>query len=433
MLQITETYSGQENTPGPFSPNIGAYRPATPPAAGTVLPNPISIMSRDLKMPSVFKVSLATDIKLPWGVVGSLEGIFNKDLSTALFRNANLVDPEPLNVAGYPDNRMIYPSAPTDKFINPILGGQAVPNGTVMPSGPQPGAFNVIVLDNAKKGYYYSVSASVEKNFASGFGLRLSYIKSGAKSLFEGSGDQAQSSWQSTNTVNGANAPVLGYSGFVPPDRIIGSLSYRKEFLNHLGTQITLLYDGSNGRKSYTYSGDLNRDGASGDLIYVPKDPSEITFVPMTTGSGDNAVTYTPQQQSDFFFRYIEDDDYLRGRKGQYAERNAAITPFQGRFDFRFQQDLFVNVGGKRNTIQFTWDVINFGNLLNRNWGTRINSGTSSILVPANAGDLVPGGTTRPTFRLATDNNLPISHRYTDNVGYSSTFEMQFGFRYIFN
>ncbi|MGF1925051.1 MAG: TonB-dependent receptor, partial [Bacteroidia bacterium] len=31
MLQITETYSGQNNTPGPFSPNIGAYRPATVP------------------------------------------------------------------------------------------------------------------------------------------------------------------------------------------------------------------------------------------------------------------------------------------------------------------------------------------------------------------------------------------------------------------
>ena len=433
MLQITETYTGQENTPGPFNPDIGAYRPSVQPAAGTVLPNPISVMSRNLKMPSVFKTSLAADIKLPWGIVGSIEGIYNKDLATVLFRNANLVDPQPLNVVGYPDNRMIYPNKPTDKFINPILNGQAVPNGTVMPNGAQPGAFNVVVLDNAKKGYYYSVSAGLSKTFTNGFGLSLTYIRSSAKSLFEGGGDQALSSWQSVTTVNGANIPVLGYSGFVPPDRVIGSLYYRKEFIKHLGTQITLVYDGANGRKSYTYATDINRDGASGDLIYVPKDPSEITFVPLTVGTGDKAVTYTPEQQSDFFFRYIEDDDYLRGRKGKYAERNAAFTPFNGQFDFRFQQDIFTNIGGKRNTLQFTWDVVNFGNLLNRNWGTLRNSGTSSILVPTNVADLEPGGTTRPTFRIQTDNNLPISHRYTDNVGYSSTFEMQFGFRFIFN
>jgi hypothetical protein len=435
MLQITETYSGQNNTPGPFNPNIGAYRPTTVPVAGTVLPNPITVMDRNLKMPAAFKTSLAVDIKLPYGIVGSVEGIFNRDIRTILFRNANLVDPKPLNVAGYPDNRMIYPNAATDKFINPILNGLPVANGTVIPGAGarQPDAFNVIVLGNANKGYYYSLTGTLGKRFDNGFGATVSYIRSSAKSLYEGSGDQTLSGWQATSSVNGANNPTLGYSGFVSPDRIIASIYYRKEFIKHLGTQLTLVYDGSNGRSSYTYSTDINRDGVSGDLIYVPKDASEITFVPLTVGTGADAVTFTPKQQSDMFFRYVDQDKYLRGRKGQYAERNAVITPFNGQWDFKFLQDIFTNVGGKRNTIQFSIDVKNFGNLLNKDWGMQTNFGTTSILVPTNVAALTPGGTTKPTFRIQTDRNFPIVNGTKDVVGYSSTYEMQFGFRYIFN
>ncbi|MFC4212348.1 carboxypeptidase regulatory-like domain-containing protein [Pedobacter lithocola] len=436
MLQITETYSGQNNTPGPFNPNIGAYRPAVVPTAGTVLPNPVTVMDKNLKMPAAFKTSLAADFKLPFGIVGTVEGIYNKDLRTLLFRNANLVDPTPLNVAGYPDNRLIYPNAATDKFINPILNGQAVKNGTVIPGGSsvrQPDAFNVIILGNSDKGYYYSLSGTLSKRFTNGFGATISYVKSAAKSLYEGGGDQTLSSWQATSSVDGANNPTLGYSGFVSPDRIIASVYYRKEFFKHLGTQFTLVYDGSNGRSSYTYSTDINRDGVTGDLIYVPKDPSEITFVALTVGTGTDATTFTPKQQSDLFFRYIDQDKYLRGRKGQYAERNAVITPFNGQFDFRFQQDIFTNIGKKRNTIQFNLDVTNFGNLLNRDWGVQRNFGTTSVLVPVNVAALTPGGTTKPTFRIQTDRNFPIVNTTRDVVGFASTYTMQFGFRYIFN
>ena len=38
MLQITQSFNGQVNTPGPFSPNPAAYRPATVPVAGTIIP-----------------------------------------------------------------------------------------------------------------------------------------------------------------------------------------------------------------------------------------------------------------------------------------------------------------------------------------------------------------------------------------------------------
>jgi len=96
-------------------------------------------------------------------------------------------------------------------------------------------------------------------------------------------------------------------------------------------------------------------------------------------------------------------------------------------------QDLFVNLGKNRNSVQFTIDVFNLGNLLNPSWGKIKTINASSILVPQNQASLVAGGTVRPTFRLATDRGNPITTTFRDNVSTASTYSIQFGIRYIFN
>ena len=74
------------------------------------------MISEDFRMPQTWKSSLAFDAQLPWGLKFTLEGIYNKDINTAFFVNRGLKDPSPLNIAGYPDNRLIYPS--TDSATN---------------------------------------------------------------------------------------------------------------------------------------------------------------------------------------------------------------------------------------------------------------------------------------------------------------------------
>ncbi len=421
MLQVTQTFVGQSNTPGPFDPDPAAYLPTTPPAAGTVIPSTITAVSENFRMPQAWKTSLAFDKRLPWNSMFSLEGIFKKDLRTAIFRNPNLIDPVPLNISGYADNRMMYGATVQTRFINRLTtAGQASPTGTQ--------AFNTIVLDNGDEGYYFSLTGKLEKQFSNGFTANVAYTKTLEGNMFDGGGDQPLSAWQGTATVNGSNNPQLEYAGYSVPDRLIGSISYRKEYLRHLGTTITVFYEGSHqGRYSYTYSTDFNRDGTNFDLIYIPKDPSEITFTNFTY----NGVAVSAAQQSELFFKYIEQDKYLREHKGQYAERNGALSPWRNQFDVRLMQDLFVNVGGKRNTIQFTVDVFNFGNMLNSDWGLFKSINASSILVPTNS--ITPGGTTRPTFRLASDRGAPVTQSFRNNVSIASTYYMQFGLRYIFN
>jgi hypothetical protein len=190
------------------------------------------------------------------------------------------------------------------------------------------------------------------------------------------------------------------------------------------------VYEGAiQGRFSYVYSSDFNRDGTNFDLIYIPRDPSEITFVDKTV----NGVLYTAAAQSELFFKYIDQDRYLRKRKGQYAERNGAKYPWRNEWSFKFLQDIFVGKGKYRNTLQFGVDVFNLGNLLNPAWGRVKVDNARALLVPQNVTSLVPGGTVRPTFQLATDRTQLVRETFRDVVSVASTYNMQFSLRYIFN
>jgi hypothetical protein len=443
MLQTTQGFNGTSNTPGPFNPDPGAYRPTTTPTPGSIIPTTIEALTPNYKFPQTWKTSLAVDSKLPLNSILTVEAIFNKDLKTSLFDNINLVPPQPLNVSGYPDNRLIYPAnANTNtnnsiKYINPVMSTPAnntsvfVPNGTVPPAGSSIQAANVVLMKNGSQGYYFSLSAQLTKQISKGFGATIAYTKSIAANLFDGSGDQPLSAWQGTAISTGPNAPRLSYTSYVIPDRLMGSLSYRKEYFKHAATMITLFYNGSIGyRFSYTYSGDFNRDGVSGnDLIYIPADPSQIDFTSFTYPNG---VTLTAQQQKDIFFNYVNQDKYLKKHKGQYAERNGAVAPWRNQVDVRFSQDIFTNLLKSRNTLQFTIDIFNFGNMLNSNWGKVKSVNASALLVPTNQTSLVPGGTVRPTFRLQTDRNHVVTETFRDNVSITSTYYMQFGLRYIF-
>jgi hypothetical protein len=426
MLQTTQTYSAGVGTgvPGPFNPEISAYYPDPQPEAGTIVPGTFTIISKNFKMPQTWKTSLAFDAKLPWGLKATVEGIYNKDLNTAFFVNEGLKGETNLNIAGYPDNRIIYPNAVVDRYY------QLHTNGIITP-GTGASGVSPIVLENRKGGYYWSATAKIEKAFKNGFSGMIAYTHSEAKNLVDGAGDQAASAWNGNPNVNGANSPELSYTSYITPNKIISSISYRIEYLKFLGTSVSLFYEGgSTGRFSYVYSSNIVRDGAgSNNLIYIPKDPSEITFVNQTV----NTFVWTAQAQSDAFFAYIAQDKYLKSRQGMYAERNGAKMPWRNGIDIKILQDFFVNVGGKRNTIQLSLDILNFTNLLNNKWGIAQSYNQGNILTQANVSSIVPGGTVVPTFRLNPYNNTMLTSTFRNNISYASTYSMQFGIRYIFN
>lgn len=424
LLQYTQAYSGAA-VPS-FNPSIAPNLTSPKGAAGTTIPSTISAMSKDLRFPQTWKSSLAIDAKLPWGIVGTIEGIYGKDLYSAVAYNVNLKDPAPLNIAGYPDNRPFFASTVNARqAVNTTSAG--VPSAT----GTQ--AINAIKMGNAKGGYNWMATAQLSKQFNKGLSLMIAYTRTDQRNFGDGSGDQLLNLWSIPQTSTNPNVPTLSYSSNLNPDRVIASVSYKKEYFKNLATSVSLFYEGSQqGRFSYTYSADFNRDGQTNDLIYIPRDASEITFVAIPAGTTNyRASGYTAQEQSDIFMAYIEQDKYLRAHKGEYAKRNGAASPWRNQVDFRLTQEIFKNFNSSKNSVQFTMDIFNVGNMLNKNWGNVNFVNNAAILVPQNVSSI--SSTTKPTFRLNNSNGDIVRETFGTSQTISSTFYMQFGIRYNFN
>src|SRR4029453_3561365 len=113
---------------------------------------------------------------------------------------------------------------------------------------------------------------------------------------------------------------------------------------------------------SYTFSGDANGDTAtSNDLLYIARDQSEMNFI-------QNGV-FAPAQQAAAWDAYINQDPYLSKHRGEYAERGAVFFPMVRRMDLSLQQNFFRDIGGARHAFALRIDMLNFGNLLNHDWG----------------------------------------------------------------
>ncbi|WP_207421157.1 TonB-dependent receptor [Desertivirga brevis] len=426
MYQATQTWQGQENTPGPFGANPKAYIPAETPEAGSFLPAVMSVLSPDFKMPQTWKTSLGIDALLPAGIKGTLDVLYNKDIHAIVFKDINLVTPQPLNIPDYPDHRLVYPAAINQRFIHPL-------NASGVPDANGNSAFNAVLVGNSSRGYYWSVTMSVERQLNRSLNFSASYVKSFAKSLNDGDGDQTLSALTATPTVNGINHPQLSYSGFVSPSQLRGIFSYRTPVSKHLQLSAYLFYQGSiDGRFSYTYARDLVNDGTNKSLIYVPRDKSEIRFAPIVDNN-TGKVMFTAEQQQRAFFDYVEQDNYLRTRKGRYAERNGAQLPWRNQVDLKLTADITLTRRHNQHSLQFTADLLNAGNLFNPAWGNKKLVNASAILVPVNLNAVKPGGDVQPVFQMATPGGKLLSDTFRNDVSLNSTYIIQLGLRYTLN
>ena len=383
------------------------FIPSTP-----TLPSTFDLAFTDpnYKFPQVWKTNIAVDQKLPLGLIGSVEYLYNKNINAVHYYNANLKAPVG-NFSGV-DTRALY--ARTD-------AGVRVNNNVSM---------GAVLTDNDET-YYNALSVKLEKPYTKGFFGSVAYTKSNAKD-FMSAGSIASGSWQSVRSVNGNNNPLLSNSDFLVPDRAVGLLGYRIEYGKKgygAATSITLGYVGQrSGGFTYIVAGDLNGDRVNNnELIFVPNKGSDIKFAPLTVGTR----VYTEAEQQAAFDAYISQDDYLSTRRGQYAERNSSFLPWLHRFDLSVTQDFFVNVKGQRNTIQLRFDILNFGNMVNDKWGVSQRATNPTILTYNSVVN------NEPVYRLATQKFADgttglLRDTYSRNSSVFDVWTAQFGIRYIF-
>ena len=389
------------------------------PQSPSTLPNNSALaeVSKDFKMPQVWRSSLAADIELPYSMVFTGEAIFGKDINAVQQININEREPNGTMVGA--DNRPYWVAAADRKYENSIA--------------------NATILSNTNEGYQYSFTAQLTKNFSHGLSGMFAYTYTMAKDVSSNPGSAAYSAYSSNVAVNSLNNPGLSYSNFATPHQLTGFGSYRIEYAKMLATTITISYRGyQQGRWSYTYSNDLNNDGISSDIMYIPKDASEITFVDFTynPGGGADPITMTAAQQSAAFFEYLENNEYLSKHMGEYAERFGHVRPWIHRFDAKILQDVFSNFGSARKyTLQLSLDILNIGNMINDKWGTYDFHPLASYdnIRPLTRVAL-PTATTAPTFRLNanTIDQFKASTELIKTLSTGSTWGMLLGIRLVF-
>ena len=370
-------------------------------------PSTPTIIDKDLKMNATWKTSLALDAKLPYDVDFSLEGIYSREFNPATV----------INLSRYWDGKTVK-LAPGDERH---YFSQSNKNNPYM------------ITNAGHKAYYYSITASLAKKFDFGLNLSASYTYSKAKSYGDGVGDQVSSAYYNNRySVNGNNDMELGYGTYVAPNRLLISASYKKDYGKNFGSEVGLIYEGMNigyadgyscTRYTYQLTSNVVGDYGSNGLVYIPASREALN----EWNFKDNG-SYTAEQQKDDFWAYINQDDYLKNHKGEYAERGGAVMPWHHQLDFKFNQNFYLNVAGQKNTLQFGVDIKNLANLLNNSWGL-YKTVNNTKLLKYTAGKNGAQG----SFQFQKNGKNVLSKTYTNNTSFNSTYSIQFSIRYIFN
>lgn len=382
----------------PFNPDPDHYKPTSVSGTPAAAYN-LALTDENFKFPQVWRSNIGIDQRLPWGIVGTGEFLYGRDVNGAYYINANL--PAAQTAFTGSDTRPRW----TSNRINAKIS-------------------DATVLKTKSTGRSWNVSASAKKVFGSAF-VQMAYNYGESKNAID-PGSIANGSWFSNQQNGDPNNPAIGFSQYSPGHRFFVNANYRKEYFNFGATAFSVFWEArTSGNVSYIYSGDLNGDsGSSNDLLYIARNTDEMNFAQFVSGG----VTYTPQMQAAAWEAYIQQDSYLSKHRGEYAQRNAVFLPLVKRMDLSVSQDLFKSLGGTRHRFQLRADFLNFGNLLNKNWGVDQRLVSNSPLT--NPGVDAQG---RATYRLRVINRELMTKSLQQSADLGDVYKVMVSFRYFFN
>lgn len=382
----------------------------------------ISGVYDDFKMPQVWKSSIAVDYQMPVSFPLSVTGefIFNKNINAVYMKNINVKDADVANWERFSgaDNRLIYP-----KEYEYYVGK------------------NAIMLDNTSKGYGYTANITVNAEPIPNLNVMAAYTHTENKEVSSLPGSDPVSAWQNVISVDGPNFSSPIRSAFVTPDQVTASVGYyipvKVKGLTW-GTHINLFYKGYNTSynsttKSYEsgttfmYSNDMNGDNLAFDLMYIPANDNEIQL-----GKLDSKGNFIEDQEMRAaFWAFVEQDDYLRSHKGEYAETFSGRAPWRHRFDLRVAEDFSFRIGKTVQKFQASVDILNVGNLLNSHWGNTMSSDV------CNNGRILKyegrDAQNKPVYSMNKVNGKYPTQTYDTNMFYSNCWSLQIGLKYFFN
>jgi hypothetical protein len=416
-----------------------------PPANGAAGTLGINLTDPNFKYPQSYVMSAGYDHLLPFGFIGTVEGLYRHAINGVRIIDRNLLGPRMVNGQIYTDKngRVLYADTINANGSITNLKQKAITsvNGTNFTEG-------AIYLTNQSKDYNWTLTGQLKKNFTNSFTATAAYTYNRAYDIQSLTSDRAISNWRNGREYSTQERDdQLTTSAFERRHRLIAYGVYTAPWLRTKApTQFTVYFERQSGSPiTYVSSLDLNGDGQAGnDPIYVPTsatDPNEIKI-----GSMNSAGVFTQDAAAaQAFDSFISSQKCLDTQRGTIMKRNSCFSPWQNRMDVSVKQSL-PTVRGQRFSAQL--DILNFANAFgkvlehvdgkDRNWG-RFNSMTLSafpqqtVLSGNTSGGSIarsPGALNQSmpvyTFNTSVRNSGPFN--FVNNLGY----QMQLTFKYDF-
>ncbi|MBJ7312072.1 TonB-dependent receptor [Rugamonas sp. CCM 8940] len=347
------------STAGLYSPDINKQ-----PTFGSPAVN-VDFLAPGLRQPSVWKSNLAFDTELPWyGLVFSAEALYTKNKDGIYYRNLNL---GAATKTGTDGRELYYNTQGFNPACWTATGGtitSGVCSGFLNRSLNNPNYNNVLAATKTSKGGSSLATVSLSRPMTNGLSWSVSYTYTDAKEVSPLTSSVSASNWNGRSVFN-PNEEANSNSSYLVKDRINALVNFQKRFFGTYKTTVGLFYEGRAGKPySWTINNDLNGDGLGGnDLMYIPSAPGsgQVTFF------GDTASNHANE---DKFWSIVNANGVLKKNAGGVVGRNTDFAPWTNSFDVRIAQEIPGLFKGNKAT--FSFDIFNFGNLLNKKWG-RIN------------------------------------------------------------
>lgn len=357
---------------------------------------PVSAVDPNFEIPSSWKYNLNYEQRFDFGKLGdgykfSADVIYTKVRDAVLWRDLRL------NRTGTaPDGRPIYTRL----------------------AGTQAG--NDLLLTNTNQGDATVISLSLDKSFrtrAGKFDVGLDYGHQDVSEVNPGTSSTALSNWDNV-AVSDPNNPSLSTANTEIEHRATLRLSWRKALFGDYDTSAGLFIDRRSGLPySFTFGsgttafGDPRQAARQRQLLYVPKDASDVLFA--------GGLTWAAVDQ------YISANG-LDAYRGSIAPRNAFKSPWTTSADLRLAQQ-FPVWGKVRGAVIL--DIVNLTNLINNDWG-RVDQIAFPYVTPALDAS-IDTATGKYVYRPVVGQTAPVAP-FRTLYALPSVWRMQLGVRLEF-
>ncbi|MDG5496556.1 TonB-dependent receptor [Niveispirillum sp. BGYR6] len=315
----------------------------------------VNALDPNFKMPSSWKFSMAVDQKLDIPVLGdnwliTAEAIYTRVNDATFYKDLRLVQ-----TGTAPDGRPIY-GQKAQTTVNSAGATVARPAGSDL------------VLTNTDKGKGLVLSLFASNNWETDYGnidFGVGYAYQDVDDASQGTSSVAGSNYEQFVTTD-PNSDLLGVSSYEQKHRFTSNATYSIEYFDGYKSSISLFGQAFSG-KPYTYSFSCSSTANPfGDPACRGNRARQALYVP--TGATDplvnwNAAGSIKPADMDAYISRNGLDKY----RGGIVPRGAFESSWTYQVDAKLAQEIPTPIEGHK--AEFTLDIINLTNLINKNWG----------------------------------------------------------------